>query len=64
MVRDHLKASAELAEKVLRTKGGARAFLIRAGILSKDGKGLAPLLPLIKVSVRHTPFVHPRFSRV
>jgi len=41
MVKEHLKASKRVARKALASKKKARAFLIRAGILKKNGKGLA-----------------------
>lgn len=41
MVEEHLVASKRLMKKVLRSKKSARAFLIRAGILDKQGKELA-----------------------
>jgi hypothetical protein len=40
IVREHIRASKELRAK-LKTPEQARQFLIRAGILSKDGKKLA-----------------------
>jgi hypothetical protein len=41
MVTEHLKASERVAKRVLGSKKKARAFLVRAGILKKKGKGLA-----------------------
>lgn len=41
MVKEHLEASERLMKKVLASKKSARAFLVRAGILDKSGKGLA-----------------------
>lgn len=40
--RREIKANRETARKVMSTPAKARAFLIKAGILSKDGKSLAP----------------------
>ena len=41
MVKEHLKASKRVMKKALASKKSARAFLVRAGILKKNGKGLA-----------------------
>ena len=41
MVKEHLKASRKAAKKALTSKRRARAFLVRAGIVKKNGKGLS-----------------------
>jgi hypothetical protein len=40
--RREIKANRAAARKLMATPAKARAFLIKAGILSKDGKSLAP----------------------
>lgn len=41
IVKDNQKAMDRAFKKAMRSKRAARAFLIRAGILKKNGKGLA-----------------------
>lgn len=41
MVAEHLAASDRVMKKVLSSKKNSIAFLVEAGILSKNGKGLA-----------------------
>jgi hypothetical protein len=41
IVKDSLKAMERASKKSLASKEKARAFLVRAGILKKRGKGLA-----------------------
>ena len=41
IAREHMKASRRVMRKALRSKRIAKAFLIRTGILTKDGKQLA-----------------------
>jgi hypothetical protein len=41
MVREHLAASKRMRKTTLRSKMSARKFLVRAGILTRDGKRLA-----------------------
>ncbi len=41
IVRDHLEASKRVMKKAMRSKATATAFLVKAGILTKDGKRLA-----------------------
>ncbi len=38
LVRDHLRASKKVMKRVLRSKQASRAFLVKAGILTKGGK--------------------------
>jgi len=38
LVREHLKASRKLMRKVLKDEASAREFLIKAGLLTKQGK--------------------------
>lgn len=40
--RREAEANREAARRLMATPAKARAFLIKAGILSKDGKSLAP----------------------
>lgn len=42
VVREHLMASQRVMERVSQSREQAKAFLIRAGIVDKSGKGLAP----------------------
>jgi hypothetical protein len=41
IVREHIKASKQVMKKAMRSKRAARGFLIRAGILAKNGNQLA-----------------------
>jgi hypothetical protein len=41
IAKEFEQASKKLMKKVLRSKRSAQSFLIRAGILDKDGKRLA-----------------------
>lgn len=41
IVAEHRKAAKAVMKKVLRSKASATAFLVRAGILTKDGERLA-----------------------
>lgn len=45
LVREHLKASKEVMKKAMRSKKSARAFLVKAGILTKSGKLAKPYRP-------------------
>lgn len=40
-VREYMAASKRVAKKALKSRQSARAFLVKAGILNKNGKGLA-----------------------
>jgi hypothetical protein len=40
--RQEIRANREVARKLMSSPAKARAFLIKAGIVSKDGKSLAP----------------------
>jgi hypothetical protein len=41
IVKENQQAMDRAAKRALRSKKAARAFLVRAGILKKKGKGLA-----------------------
>jgi hypothetical protein len=41
IVKENQEAMERAAKRALRSKKAARAFLVRAGILNKNGKGLA-----------------------
>ncbi len=41
IVKDNEAAMKRAAKRAMRSKKAARAFLVRAGILNKSGKGLA-----------------------
>ena len=41
IVKENQEAMERAAKRAMRSKKTARAFLIRAGILNKSGKGLA-----------------------
>jgi hypothetical protein len=40
-IKDHRKAAARVVKRVTRSKKASIAFLIRAGLLEKDGKRMA-----------------------
>jgi hypothetical protein len=41
IAKEHIKASKQSMKRAMGSKRNAKAFLIRAGILSKNGKKLA-----------------------